>query len=93
MIRLIATIVILLLPSYALAQTNPGFVEGAVLCADNTDPQCPTPDNVQPGLNQAFMGKADVAALALLVLLARQGLLVGLQGHRDPKAQQGQQVL
>jgi hypothetical protein len=46
----------------ANAQTNPGFVEGAVLCADNTDPQCPTDSTVQPGLNQAFMGKADVGS-------------------------------
>jgi hypothetical protein len=62
LIRLFATTAILLLPSYALAQTSPGFMEGAVLCADSTSPQCPTPDNVQPGLNQAFMGKADVGS-------------------------------
>jgi hypothetical protein len=45
----------------AHAQTNPGFMEGAVLCADSTSPQCPSGDT-QPGLNQAFMGKADVGS-------------------------------
>jgi hypothetical protein len=45
----------------AHAQTNPGFMEGLVLCADSTSPQCPSSAE-QPGLNQAFMGKADVGS-------------------------------
>jgi hypothetical protein len=62
----IATVVLLaleLILTFRLhAQTSPGFMEGAVLCADTTSPQCPTPDTTQPGLNQAFMGKADVGS-------------------------------
>jgi hypothetical protein len=60
-IRLITATAILLLPSCLLAQTNPGFMEGLILCADSTSPQCPSSDS-QPGLNQAFMGKADVGS-------------------------------
>ena len=61
----IATLVLLaleLILTFRLhAQTSPGFQEGAVLCADSTSPQCPSADT-QPGLNQAFMGKADVGS-------------------------------
>ena len=53
-------VLMLLLCGLAHAQSNPGFIEGAVLCA-NTG--CSTQQPVNPlGLNQAFMAKQDLNA-------------------------------
>lgn len=49
-----------LLVSPALAQTNPGFVTGAILCANTGDVACQNVTPANPlGLNQAFINKLD----------------------------------
>lgn len=49
-----------LLVSPALAQTNPGFVTGAILCANTGDVACQNVTPANPlGINQAFINKLD----------------------------------
>jgi hypothetical protein len=48
----------ILLPSSLRAQSNPGFQNDHIICADSTSPSCT--DTTNPGLNQVFMMKADV---------------------------------
>ena len=51
-------VLLLLLCGLAQAQSNPGFIQGAVLCADTG---CSDQQPASPlGLNQAFMTKQDV---------------------------------
>jgi hypothetical protein len=60
---LVSIFALLTLLSVAHAQTNPGFVTGAILCANTTDPACNaglSPQN-PIGLNQAFANKVDVS--------------------------------
>lgn len=50
-----------LFASPALAQTNPGFVTGAILCANTGDVACQNVTPANPlGINQAFINKMDV---------------------------------
>lgn len=58
-----------LLASPALAQTNPGFVTGAILCANTGDVACQNVTPANPlGLNQAFINKLDVTANATILV-------------------------
>lgn len=51
---------LLLLIGPAVAQTSPGFIDGAPLCANYPNPICQGAVPVNPlSLNQAFMGKVD----------------------------------
>jgi hypothetical protein len=54
-------VILLLSVTFSLAQTNPGFVDGAPLCADYPNPICQSTVPMNPlSLNQAFMNKMDV---------------------------------
>jgi hypothetical protein len=53
--RLLLTLA-LLIPAVASAQTNPGFTDGAPLCANVPNPNCP---GQTTSLNGAFQAKAD----------------------------------
>ena len=59
--------VLLCLSGAAFAQTSPGFVEGAPLCANYPNPSCEdtTPRNPL-SLNQAFMNKMDFTAVGMV---------------------------
>lgn len=73
----VRTVLLLLaLAGVAHAQTNPGFVPNAYLCANTTDPQCAnnTPRNPL-GLNQAFQNKQDFSAISGAGLVASTALL------------------
>jgi hypothetical protein len=50
----------LLLATSVHAQTNPGFIDGAVLCANAGQPACSSSPANPLSLNQAFMNKLDV---------------------------------
>jgi hypothetical protein len=51
-----ALAVLLLSCQIAFAQSNPGYQEGQIICANTPNANCP--DNI--GLNQAFAGKQDL---------------------------------
>jgi hypothetical protein len=49
----------------ALAQSNPGFIDGAHLCANYPNDTCSNDPQPNPlSLNQAFMNKMDVGGTA-----------------------------
>ena len=55
--------ILLLSTTSVLAQSNPGFIEGAPLCADYPNPTCQSSAPTNPlSLNQAFMNKMDVGS-------------------------------
>jgi hypothetical protein len=53
LVRVLVFILFMMSPVWA--QTNPGFQDGASLCANVPNPACPT----GPGLNQVFSSKMD----------------------------------
>jgi hypothetical protein len=62
-----ACIFLLCLSGAAFAQSNPGFVEGAPLCANYPNPACEDTAPRNPlSLNQAFMNKMDFGAGGLV---------------------------
>jgi hypothetical protein len=65
--RILGFAVLMMLACAAQAQTNPGFLNGAPLCANTNDPGCANAAIKNPlGLNQAFSNKQDIPAANLV---------------------------
>lgn len=73
---IVAALLLFIFTWFAEAQTNPGFIDGATLCANYPNTNCSNTTPTNPlSLNQAFMNKADYPLSNISVASANPPIL------------------